>query len=78
MRQIKKAGAFKPYNVFVVLLESWTPHYIDSLAGGTYGVTPHFDKIVRQGTVFTHAYAAGVRSIYGLSAALGGVALVPG
>ena len=78
MRQIKNPGPFRPLNVFVVLLESWTPRYIDSLSGAHYGVTPQFDQIVRGGVTFTNAYAAGVRSIFGLSAAVAGIPLVPG
>lgn len=78
MRQIKNPGPFRPLNVFVVLLESWTPRYIDSLSGAHYGVTPNFDQIAQKGVTFTNAYAAGVRSIFGLSAAVAGVPLVPG
>ena len=36
------------------------------------------DKIISESIVFTNAYAAGVRSIYGISAAFAGVSLVPG
>ena len=78
MRQIKEVQAVQPKNIFIVLLESWTPNYVDSFSGSSFGVTPNFDRIAKQGVKFTHAYATGVRSIYGLSATFTGVALVPG
>lgn len=76
--QKKSSRGDNPKNVFVVLLESWTPRYIDAYGGGNYAVTPHFDKMVRSGVQFTNAYAVGVRSIFGLTAAFTGVPLVPG
>lgn len=60
-------------NVVIVLLESWSYRYIDSLAGNNYGVTPNFDKLVRNGLAFNHFYAAGQRSIEGMQAVLTGV-----
>lgn len=78
MRQIKNPKKAKNYNVFVILLESWTPLYIDSLSNSTYGVTPNFDKIVKDGVVFTNAYANGTRSIFGMSASFLSVAMMPG
>lgn len=78
VRQINTSGPAKDYNVFVVLLESWTPRYIDVYGKGQYGVTPYFDNLARQGVMFTSAYAVGVRSIFGIGASFAGVPLVPG
>jgi len=78
MRQIEINGKEKNYNVFIVLLESWSPKYIDGYSHNNYGVTPNIDNIISESIVFTNAYAAGVRSIYGISAAFAGVSLVPG
>jgi phosphoglycerol transferase MdoB-like AlkP superfamily enzyme len=78
MRQIKNPKKAKNYNVFVVLLESWTPRFIDSLGNSTYGVTPNFDKIVKDGVVFTNAYANGYKSILGISASFLGIPVMPG
>lgn len=77
-RRVSIPGAFRAKNVMVVLLESWTPQYVDSFGGNSYGVTPNFDRVARAGVMFTNAYATGVRSIFGLSAAFAGVPLVPG
>lgn len=78
LRQVKTAAPFRAKNVIIVLLESWTPKYIDSFGQGHYQVTPHFDELARQGVRFTQAYASGVRSIFGISAAFAGVPLIPG
>ena len=78
IRQIENNDEEKKYNVFIVLMESWSPKYIDGYSHSNYGVTPNMDKIISESIVFTNAYAAGIRSIYGISAAFAGVSLVPG
>ena len=78
MRQIETNMKGEKYNVFIILLESWSPKYIDGYSHNDYGVTPNIDNIMAESIVFTNAYAAGVRSIYGISAAFAGVSLVPG
>lgn len=60
-------------NIVLVVLESWSYKYIDALAGNNHGVTPNFDKLVKDGLVFDRFYAAGQRSIDGLQAILTGV-----
>ena len=65
-------------NLVFVLLESWSFHYIDGLAGGHFGVTPNFDALVKQGLAFTRAYSAGQRSIEGVQATLTGIPLLIG
>lgn len=79
-RKVKNPKAAAVKNVFVVLLESWTPKYIDSFNqnGRKYGVTPHFDKMAAGGVRFTQAFAVGVRSLFGLTATFAGIPLVPG
>ncbi len=72
-----KPAATRPNLVFV-LLESWSFHYIDGLAGGHFGVTPNFDALVKQGLAFTRAYSAGQRSIEGVQATLTGIPLLIG
>jgi phosphoglycerol transferase MdoB-like AlkP superfamily enzyme len=78
MRQIKYTRTSKNFNIFIVLLEGWTPKYIDSLGNGNYGITPNFDEIVKNGIIFTNAYANGYMSTFGLSASFSGVTLMPG
>lgn len=64
-------------NVVVVLMESWTPKYIDSY-GANLGVTPNFDRLAGDGVTYTNFYAAGQRSIEGIQAALTGVPPIKG
>ncbi len=65
-------------NLVFVLLESWSSHYVDALAGGRFGVTPNFDALVKQGLRFTRAYSEGQRSIEGVQATLTGIPLLIG
>lgn len=79
MRQLTTKEPIQKYNFFVVLLEGWSPYYIDSLAGGgKFKVTPHFDEIVKDAVVFSNAYSTGQRSIFGFSSAYLGLPMLPG
>lgn len=80
-RTIIKDRKLKPtekLNIFFVMLEAWKPDSIDSLSGGKNGDTPVFDDIVKNGLVFTNAYATGTRSIYGFAGIFASLPLVPG
>ncbi len=63
-------------NIVIILLESWSYKYIDALSGNNYGITPNFDKIIKNGLSFNRFYSAGQRSIEGLQAVLTGVPLL--
>jgi arylsulfatase A-like enzyme len=65
-------------NVVFVLLESWNFDYVDSFAGSSHGVTPHFDALAREGLRFTRFFAAGQRSIDGIQATLTGIPTLKG
>ncbi len=65
-------------NIFIVLLEGWNAQYVDALGHQNFNVTPVFDDIVKNGIVFSNAYAVGQRSIFGFAAVLGSVPLIPG
>ena len=78
MRTKQEVSNLKDINIMIVLLKGWHPRFVDSLSGGSYGVTPVFDKIVSEGVVFNNAYASGLRSMFGFAAVLAGVPLVPG
>lgn len=57
-----------PPNVVIVILESFT-HYKTGAMGNPLDPTPHFDRIAREGTLFTRFYtpAAGTaRSVFAL------------
>lgn len=68
----------KKLNVFFVMLEAWKYDSIDGLTGGKTGDTPNFDNIIKEGLVFTNAFAVGTRSIYGFSGIFASLPLAPG
>lgn len=69
-------------NVVVVLLESWDAMVVDSIRAEhglePLGLTPHFDALAREGVLFSRFYAAGQRSMDGMSAVLCGFPTLPG
>lgn len=58
-------------NIVVIILESWTADIIEAL-GGPGGVTPHFDKLRKEGLLFTQMYSSGSRTDQGLVSILSG------
>lgn len=64
-------------NVVIVLLESWSYKYIDSLSGSHYGATPFMDSLVAKSQVWDNFYAAGQRSILGIQAILSSIPVLP-
>ncbi|MDX8381062.1 MAG: sulfatase-like hydrolase/transferase [Ghiorsea sp.] len=69
-------------NIVVLLIESWDPDFIDitrELAGKKpYGVTPNYNKLAKEGRLYTNFYANGQRSIDGIAALIAGIPRVPG
>ncbi len=70
---IPHPSSFKQYNVVLMLMESWSPFYIDSFGNNNFGVTPNFDRLANNGLQFTNFYAVGQRSIEGIQASLTGL-----
>lgn len=54
-------------NVMLVMLESWTADVVGVL-GGDSGVTPGFDRLAKDGLLFTNFYSTGFRTEQGLCA----------
>jgi phosphoglycerol transferase MdoB-like AlkP superfamily enzyme len=69
-------------NVVVMMLESWGAIHVDVLRQQMnmppLGVTPNFDKLAKQGRLYTKFYANGQRSIQGAEAILAGMPALPG
>ncbi|MCK4568686.1 MAG: LTA synthase family protein [Bacteroidales bacterium] len=63
-------------NIVILLLESWSADLIYSL-GGKEGITPEFEKLARDGILFTQLYASGNRSEQAMSAIFGGFPATP-
>lgn len=78
LRTLKDIRPYKkPLNLVIVVMESWVPNYIDSVAGTEYGVTPNFDKLVKYGNYFSNFYAFELRSLPGITAVLTGIPALP-
>ena len=54
-------------NVVVLVEESLGASWVGAY-GDTRGLTPEFDRLARDGLLFTHAYATGTRTVRGLEA----------
>jgi phosphoglycerol transferase MdoB-like AlkP superfamily enzyme len=75
-------GRARKPNIVVLMLESWDAVHNDvlrrSLGLKPYDVTPNFERLSRQGLLFTHFYANGERSMDGLAALVAGIPTLPG
>jgi len=56
-----------PYNVVVLVLESWSPRYVGAY-GSKAGLTPEFDRLAASGLLYNDFYAVGSRTDEGLAA----------
>jgi len=63
-------------NVCVLILESWSADLIESL-GGYKGLTPNFEKLIKDGYLFTNIKPAGHVSDQGVPAILSGYPALP-
>lgn len=54
-------------NIVIVLLESWSADAVGVL-GDIKNASPEFDKLTKEGLLFTHFYATGFRTEQGLAA----------
>ncbi len=64
-------------NVIVVLMESWAARNTGVL-GSPHDLTPHFDSWADSGILFTHFFANGIRTSFGLPAVLCSYPSLPG
>jgi phosphoglycerol transferase MdoB-like AlkP superfamily enzyme len=72
MRHYKQTPK-RSYNIVIVMVESLSAKYIDALAHNDYGVTPNFDKMAKNGILFTNFYANGQRSQEGITSIYTGI-----
>lgn len=63
-------------NIVIIILESFTSSVIESL-GGLPKVTPQFDRLAKEGVLFTNFYANGDRSDKGIVSILSGYPAQP-
>ncbi len=72
------AGNFKPMNVVVLILESFTKEVVGSLntdlEGGNYkGYTPFLDSLIRQSYTWKYSFANGTKSIDAIPSVIAGI-----
>lgn len=60
----------RPYNLVVFLQESLGAEYVGSLGGKP--LTPEFDRLSKEGLLFTNLYCTGTRSVRGIEAVITG------
>lgn len=65
----------KPHNIVFILEESLGAEYVGSLGG--LPLTPEFDKLTREGLLFTNLYCTGTRSVRGIEALVSGFLPTP-
>ncbi len=69
---------FKPLNVVIILLESFSAEYVGALNNGD-GYTPHLDSLMQLGANFTNVFANAKKSIDGIPAVIAAMPnLMPG
>ncbi|WP_299521702.1 LTA synthase family protein [uncultured Lutibacter sp.] len=65
----------KPYNLVIFLQESMGAEYVGVLGG--LPLTPNFDRLSKEGMLFTNIYATGTRSVRGIEAVTTGFLPTP-
>ncbi|THF61563.1 LTA synthase family protein [Pseudothauera rhizosphaerae] len=64
-------------NVVVILLESFAGRYVGAL-GNADGITPHFDRLAREGLLFTRFFSNGTHTHQGMFATMACFPNLPG
>lgn len=70
-RKQYRRGPFRPQNVVVIVLESFSKEFTG--LGGLQSYTPFLDSLMQQAMVCTNAYANALRSADGIPAILAGI-----
>lgn len=76
-RNIINDGQEKDYNVIVIVVESLSGMFLESL-GGDKGLTPNLDALVKESMFFDNFYATGTRTIRGMESITLSVPPMPG
>lgn len=72
-----KPGAPGKPNIVLVFMESFSPEHV-GVFGSAEGLTPEFDRLSREGLLFTHFYSNGTRTSRAMVAALSSFPPLPG
>ncbi|HXT51803.1 MAG TPA: sulfatase-like hydrolase/transferase, partial [Thermoanaerobaculia bacterium] len=79
LREVRNAGPRRRLNVVVVLEESLGSEFVGALRrGAERTLTPNLDALVPRGTLLTHAYSTGNRTIRAIEATTASLPPLPG
>ena len=78
IKREKKHPGTQPKNLVILMIESLTTKYVDSLSNNNYKVTPKLDRLVHEGVAFVNFFASGQRSVDGIQSIVTGVPPLPG
>ena len=78
LRRIRALSTPRPMNVVIVLEESLGSEFIGALHPRPVSLTPEYDALAGEGTLFTHAYSTGNRTIRALEATTASLPPLPG
>lgn len=67
VHNITNKGEEKNYNVMIVVVESLSGKFLESL-GGYKGLTPNLDSLAKESLFFSNFYATGTRTVRGMEA----------
>lgn len=67
----------EPKNLVILLQESLGYQFVEAV-GGEKGITPHLNKLSKEGILFTDLYSNGTRSIRGIAGTVAGNFSIPG
>ena len=76
-RDIVNSGQEKDYNVVMIVVESLSGRFLESL-GGDKGLTPNLDSLIKESMFFDNFYATGTRTIRGMESITLSVPPMPG
>lgn len=76
-RKITNKGEEKDYNVMILMVESLSGKFLESL-NGQKGLTPNLDAIAKKSLFFSNFYATGTRTVRGMEAVTLSIPPTPG
>lgn len=72
---INVLSKYRP-NIVLIILESWSADLVGAL-GDSLNITPNFDRLSKEGILFTRLYSSGNRSQQGMASIFGGFPAIP-